>query len=113
MEISFRTTKLEKQLLTERGLAKLGKVRAKKIKVRITELRAASSLYDFWPPLSPPSRCHELSGEYDGCLAMDLDHPYRLILIPNHNPIPEKDDGGLDWTRVTHILIDEIVDYHD
>jgi proteic killer suppression protein len=45
-------------------------------------------------------------------LALDLDHPCRLIFAPAHNPLPLKEDGGLDWTAVTAIEIHEIEDYH-
>jgi proteic killer suppression protein len=43
---------------------------------------------------------------------VDLDHPYRLIFIPANDPIPRKQDGGLDWCAVTQIEILEIVDPH-
>jgi hypothetical protein len=41
-----------------------------------------------------------------------LDHPYRLIFIPADDPIPTKDDGGLDWSKVTAVEILEIADTH-
>ena len=44
---------------------------------------------------------------------MDLDHPYRLIFKPNHNPLPELEDGGLDLQAETKIILIEIVDTHD
>ena len=43
---------------------------------------------------------------------MDLDHPYRLIFKPDHQPLPRKDDGGLDWDQVTKVLVTEVVDTH-
>ncbi|MDR0442476.1 MAG: hypothetical protein LBH44_03620 [Treponema sp.] len=91
-----------------------GELRTKKICLRLAELRAASSLNDFWPPKSCPSRCHELTrGERKGQLSVDLEHPYRLIFVPNHEPIPLKPDGGLDWKQVTAILITGIEDTHE
>jgi len=38
--------------------------------------------------------------------------PQRLIFEPDHNPVPQKPDGGLDWTQVTRIRVIEITDYH-
>lgn len=77
------------------------------------ELRAARCLMDFWPPKSPPGRCHELTaGQRYGQLSLDLDHPYRLIFVPNHDPIPRRSDGGLDWSLVTAVKILGVEDTH-
>jgi proteic killer suppression protein len=53
-----------------------------------------------------------LSGDRGGQLSVDLEHPYRLLFIPANDPIPVKQDGGLDWAKVTEIEIVEIVDTH-
>lgn len=77
------------------------------------EFRAALSLKGFWPPKSPPGRCHELTeGQRSGQLSVDLDHPYRLIFVPNHDPVPKQPDGGLDWSQVTAIKILGVEDTH-
>ena len=114
MEISFKNQKLAKTLNEEALLKrKHGAKRAKKIKMRLAELRAAESLKDFWPPKSPPQRCHELTqGQRKGQLSVDLDHPYRLIFVPHHDPLPLLPDGGLDWSRVTAIKILGVEDTH-
>jgi len=54
-----------------------------------------------------------LTGDRKGTLAVDLDHPYRLIFEPANDPVPRKPDGGLDWTKITVIRILELRDYHD
>ncbi|VAW55523.1 Toxin HigB [hydrothermal vent metagenome] len=114
MDISFKTKKLEKSFNEDRRLeAAHGAKRAKKIRIRMNEFRAALTLKDFWPPNSPPSRCHELiEGKRNGQLSVDLDHPYRLIFIPNHDPSPEREEGGLDWSQVTAIEIFGVEDTH-
>ena len=43
---------------------------------------------------------------------MDLEHPYRLLFVPADNPIPKREDGGLDWDRIKEIEIIEITDTH-
>jgi proteic killer suppression protein len=43
---------------------------------------------------------------------LDVDHPYRLLFVPDHDPVPAKDDGGLDWTHVTAVRIIGIEDTH-
>jgi proteic killer suppression protein len=60
----------------------------------------------------PASRCHELTGERKGELAVNVSGNYRLIFEPNHDPIPKKEDGGLNWEEVTKIQINAIEDYH-
>lgn len=64
-------------------------------------------------PKFPPARCHQLDGNRKGQFSVDLEHPYRLIFAPNHNPIPELEDGGINLQAVTKIKIIEIVDTHD
>ncbi len=45
--------------------------------------------------------------------AVDISGNHRIIFKPDHNPPPEKEDGGLDWSRVTDITIIAIgEDYH-
>lgn len=85
---------------------------AKKLQQRLAELNAADTLDDV--SRVPPARCHELGQNRDGQLAVDLVHPKRLVFQPDHDPLPQKSDGGLDWAKVTQILILEIsVDYHE
>jgi len=114
MDISFRDKKLAKSFNEGARLEKIhGKLRAKKIRIRMKELKAAASLMDFWPPKSPPERCHELTkGKRTGQLSVDLDHPYRLIFVPDHDPVPRREDGGLDWFQVTAIKVLRVEDTH-
>lgn len=37
---------------------------------------------------------------------------YRLIFIPDHDPVPRLKDGGLDWSKVTAIKILGVEDTH-
>jgi proteic killer suppression protein len=50
--------------------------------------------------------------DHAGQLALDLDHPYRLIFEPADEPIPTKSDGGLDWNQVTAVRIIGVENYH-
>jgi proteic killer suppression protein len=115
LDISFKSKKLEKQFTEGKQLARIhGSLRAGKIRLRLKELRAAISLIDFWPPKSGPGRCHEINqGERKGQLSVDLDHPYRLVFVPNHDPVPVKPDGGLNWKQVTAITIIGVEDTHE
>jgi plasmid maintenance system killer protein len=113
MDITFATTKLKKQLNEEKEMVRVhGPKRAKILKIVLAQLRAAPNLGIFAPPMSPPYRCHELVGNLKGQLTMDLDHPYRLMFEPNHDSLPQRAEGGLDWKLVTAIEIREIKDTH-
>ena len=88
----------------------IGSRRAALIRRRLDELRAATSLQEIG--YLPQARCHELKGNLAGALSVDLEHPYRLLFRPAHEPIPIKTSGGLDWTMVTAILILRVEDTH-
>ena len=95
---------------TKEMRGKLGDRNAKILQLRLVQMRAADTLDDLGKV--PGARCHELTADRNGQLAVDLLHPRRLIFQPFHNPLPEKPDGGLDWYRVRRVLVVEIVDYH-
>lgn len=114
MDISFKTRKLEKEFKEGAQLDRIhGINRAKKIRLRMAALRAAENLNDLWPPYKKPERCHELKGNLKGQLSVDLDHPYRLVFTPAHDPVPRREDGGLDWSQVTAIKILGVEDAHE
>ena len=112
MRISFKTKKLSKELTTDKGLAKRGARQAALIKRRLVLLEAATFLADLGPPYAGPARCHELKGNRVGQLSVDLDHPFRLLFIPDHKPPPTRPEGGLDWSQVTAVTIIGVEDTH-
>jgi len=111
MQIFFRTKKLQKICSEQREMQKqLGQVRARKLKQRLMELKAAEALSDI--SHLPPPRCHELTGDRAGQFSIDLKHPYRLLFVPADEPIPFREDGGVDLERVREIEIIAIDDTH-
>jgi len=111
MVISFSSTRLQKLCNSEKEMrAKLGVRMADKLAQRLSELRAVDILEDL--KRLPSARCHELSQDRAGQLAVDLIHPNRLVFQPDHNPLPIKPDRGLDWAKVTRVTVIEIIDYH-
>jgi proteic killer suppression protein len=111
LKITFRQTKLEKICNNHKQLIrKYGERRAKLIIRRLAQFRGAANLAEISTLAGP--RCHELTGNHKGKLSVDLDHPYRLLFVPANDPIPRKDDGGLDWTGITAIEIIEVEDTH-
>lgn len=112
MNIGFESAKLEKVLNSTKAVVKAhGAVRAKKIRQRMDDLRAAGTLADF---RALPGRCHELHGALKGVFSLDLDHPYRLLFRPVGGPKEiSTDDGGLDWARISAVEILGVVDTHE
>ncbi len=111
MLLFFRTKKLQKICNSAKEMQKaFGAIRAKKLQQRLMELQAADHLGQI--SRVPPPRCHEMTGDRQGQLSVDLDQPYRLYFIPANDPVPVRDDNSLDWSAVTEIEIIEIADPH-
>lgn len=83
---------------------------ARKVNQRLKDLSDADNLSIM--RTIPAARCHELTGDLKGKLAVDVSVNNRMIFEPLHDPIPKKDDGGLIWEEVIKIQINEIEDYH-
>jgi len=112
MDIVFRNQKIEKEFNDERALRRnRGERQAKLIMRRLAELSAADNLEVIRH--LPGPRCQELKGDLSGQLSVDLDHPYRLIFMPGHEPLPVLRDGGLDWRQVTRVKILGVQDTHE
>src|SRR5690554_1424473 len=111
MEIEYQTNKLKKTARDYRAISKQYGAMAKKVIQRLQEFKAANSLEDIRK--LPGARCHELSPKSDRLLAVDVTVNHRIIFTPHHDPMPVKEDGGLDWPSVTKITIVAIgEDYH-
>jgi proteic killer suppression protein len=110
VEISYKSRKLEKQLTDPRELARSFGQLAGKIKMRLKNLKDVDNLAMMRTIAA--ARCHELSGNRKGELAVDVSGNYQMIFRPLHDPMPKKEDGGLNWEEVFKIQIIEIEDYH-
>lgn len=111
MEVTFSSGKLQKICNSEKKLrGEYGKRQAELIQQRLAELQAAKTLADMKALVG--ARCHELTQNLKGRLAVDLEHPDRLVFRPKHDPLPLGSGGGLDWSKVTAIEVIGIGDYH-
>jgi len=111
MYIAFRNRKFEKLFSDEKALIrKWGPEQAEKIKLRVTQLLAAETLEVM--RTMPQVRAHELSGNRAGQISLDLRHPYRLLIKPDYENPPHKNDGGLDWKKIRKIKILGVEDTH-
>ncbi len=111
MDIIFKSKTFEKECNRHSLLVRRrGQHRAKLIRRRLDDLRAAANLLVM---RTLPGRCHELKENREGQLSIDLDGPYRLIFRVANDPVPAKSDGGLDWSQVTVIEILGLEDTHE
>jgi len=115
MEINYPSASVRKNFETQsKLLRKHGARRAAMIQQRLYELSAAECLEDLRH--LPGPRLHQLvrePGQAKAIFSVDLDHPYRLLFTADHDPEPSLAGGGVDWTRVTKILIVGIEDTHE
>jgi proteic killer suppression protein len=86
--------------------------RRKLIRARLDELADADTLAVM--RTIPQAYCHQLKGKRAGQMAVKLDKGYRLVFEVADEPVPQKPDGGLDWSQVTAIRILKLAeDYHE
>ena len=83
---------------------------ARVIEDRLDVLRGADILAE--AALRQGLRLHQLAGNRDEQFAIDLVHPYRLVIQTGNHPVPRNPDGGIDTEQVTAVVILEVVDYH-
>ena len=111
MTIDFKTSRLQKLFNSKKALVReYGEKDAKRIALRMAVLANAPNLATV--PTSKPERCHPLKGDRQGEFAVDLIHPRRLVFCPNQDPIPRKEDGGIDLFRIIAVKILGVEDYH-
>jgi plasmid maintenance system killer protein len=111
VELSFRHHKLAKVLNSEHELqTTYGPDNGRRIALRLQNIRDAANLLEL--SRLPQTRLHQLTGGRHEQLSVDVKHPYRLILVCDHEEAPRKPDGGLDWGRITKVQVLEITDTH-
>lgn len=110
MEVSY-SNRIARSFRTETTLQRdYGTQRARSIIARLQVLRDCATLSQV--PTVPPVRRHQLTQNRDEQYAVDLSGQYRLIFVPDHEPIPRNEYGGIDTDRVTAIVILDVLDYH-
>ena len=111
MEISFRNNKLAKVLNAEKELLRAyGTDNGRRIGRRLQNIADAANLEEL--SKLPQTRVHQLFGDRAEQISVDAKHPYRIILVCDHAETPRKQDGGLDWARITKVQVIEIIDTH-
>ena len=109
LEIRFKDARL-RELCERQAVAtrKLGDAVARKLRARLADLCAASTVADL-----TAGRPHQLKHDRAGQYAVDLHGGVRLVFEPANDPVPRRQDDGIDWAAVTIVSIEYIGDYHD
>jgi proteic killer suppression protein len=109
LKINFKDKNV-RELCEKQSVAvkKLGPLCAKKLRSRLDDLDAAAQVSDLIA-----GNPHPLKGDRLGQFSLDLAGGFRLVFKSANDPIPRREDGGIDWTQVTIVCIEFIGDYHD
>jgi proteic killer suppression protein len=111
VQISYANNRLKKLLGSGKEVIRtFGPENGKRILLRLDQIASADNLADL--AKLPQTRVHELKADRDEQISVDVKHPYRLLMIPDHDETPRKPDGGLDWAAITQVSILEIADTH-
>ena len=111
MQITYANKKWAKLLGNKKEVLRTyGPDNGKRILLRLDQLGASDNLAEF--AKLPQTRVHELKADRDEQISVDVKHPYRLLLIPDHPETPRKPDGGLDWNSISQVTILEVADTH-
>lgn len=109
MDIEFSSTDLQALCEQQRLMTKqLGDNCSRKLRTRISDLRAASNVGEL-----SAGHPHPLKGDRSGEFALDLHGGVRLVFEPANMPTPIREDGSIAWNLVTKVRIVFIGDYHD
>lgn len=109
MDVSYKDSKLRKLCEHSREAnRKLGADSAGKLQRRLSELDAAENVDELIA-----GNPHPLEGDRSGQFSLALAGGKRLVFAPYHDPVPLKDDKGINWLAVTAVTIIYIGDYHD
>lgn len=104
MEIEYAEKSMMKTLESEQLIRKKHGDIAKRLIMRMSDLRVADNLSQITH--LPPPRRHKLSGNWMGCWGIDLSKNQRLVIRPVGIFNPD------DLTTITKIRIESIEDYH-
>lgn len=109
MELTFKSSQLQRLLESQKLLRKKFGSKSERVIMRqMFLLDSAESIQDM---LSGIGGWHELEAERKGQCAGNAGGGKRIIVKPNP-PVPTKQDGGTDWTKVKSVQVVEVEDYH-
>lgn len=86
----------------------IGLKAAKKLRERLADLRAASNVTEL-----VAGRPREIEGGRLANIAIKLADGFRMVLCVNHNDIPLRKSGRVDWSKVIRVRIHKIEVAHE
>lgn len=102
LDLAFDTISLRS--ICERddvAIGELGPAVAETLKHRLSDLRAATSVYDL---IVGHPRILE-NAENPQLMAIDICNDYRIIFCANHQRNPAETNGNIDWQKVSRVKI--------
>lgn len=109
MIICFNNKALEDLCSNPSTMARrLGEASAKKLRARLADLSAATSVADL-----VAGKPHPLKGDRSGQFAVSLAGGQRLVFASSDDPPPVDEHGNVSWRAVRSVRIIFIGDYHD
>ena len=107
MNLEFKNTKIKKQCEDpKRAQKEYGPKIGLSLTQRVVELAAADTLADI--QRIPAAGLHALKGTREGEYALNLAHPFRLII----RPVGSCDQSLISLEQITVVRIEEVTDYH-
>lgn len=110
MNLSFKNRRLKNSLTVDKEIIKSYGTMAKKVKQRMIALEEAGNLSTI--AKIPAMRLHPFKGDRIGEWSTDIYKNWRICFEIDHNPLPEKEDGGLKLDMVNAIKIISVEDPH-
>jgi|ERR1043166_1093568 proteic killer suppression protein len=109
LQIAFSTRSVRELCESDsRAVTELGSRVARKLKGRLSDLRAATSIGDLVAP-----RIIEIGDPRSNQIGIDLCDGYRMLVCANHPSNPTGESGSVDWSKVSRIKIMEIENEND
>ena len=110
MEILFQSKSMAKEMSDSTvRLRKYGPERARRLALRLDQMRASASLSVF---RTVHPRCHPFTADRRGQWSADLDGPYRLVFEIADDPVPMDVHGNVDTAAVRRVRILDVTDRH-
>jgi len=110
MEVQFGNNRLAKKLENASAIKKSFGEMAKKVSMRLDDIRAAPNLLVL--KQLPQAGCHALQGDRSGEWAVSISGNHRMIFELNHDPVPLREDGSINEIAITAIVVTGTEDYH-
>lgn len=111
VDVFYNSTKIARVFQSAALLRKAyGADNAARIRRRLFVLEAVECLGHV--PRVRPERCHPLDGRLDGCFAVDVLHPFRIVFAPADANGRRKSLNARAWQKATAVTILDVLDYH-